>query len=69
MMNKLRLYSYYGEVLMGMALKQAGRKVSAAGLKLSAQGLKLERKGDNLQMFGVRKMVAEAYQNFLESRE
>ena len=44
MINKLRLYSYYGEALMGVALKQVGPKVSAAGLKLSAQGLKLEKK-------------------------
>lgn len=69
MINKLRFYSYYGEALMGVALKQAGRKVSAVGLKLSVQGFKLERKGDNLQTLGVRKMVSEIGQNFLESRE
>lgn len=63
MINKLKLYSYYGEVLMGFALKQAGRKVSAAGLRLSTQGLKLEKRGNDLQMLGVRKMVAEACQN------
>lgn len=62
MFNKLKFYGYYGEALMGAALKQTGRKVSAAGLKL-------ERKGDDLQMRGVRKMVFDVYHVFLENRE
>lgn len=69
MFNKLKFYGYYGEALMGAALKQTGRKVSAIGLKLSTQGLKLERKGDDLQMRGVRKMVFDVYHVFLENRE
>lgn len=69
MFNKLKFYGYYGEALMGVALKQTGRKVSAIGLKLSTQGLKLERKGDDLQIRGVRKMVSDVYQVFLENRE
>lgn len=69
MFNKLKFYGYYGEALMGTVLKQTGRKVSAVGLKLSTQGLKLERKGDDLQMRGVRKMVSDVCQVFLENRE
>ncbi len=69
MINKLRVYSYYGEALMGVALKHAGRKVGEACLKLSVQGFKIARKGDNLQMRGVRKMVSEICPNFVESRE
>lgn len=69
MVSKLKFYGYYGEALMGTALKQTGRKVSAIGLKLSTQSLKLERKGDDLQMRGVRKMVSDVYQVFLENRE